>query len=52
MRARQPLARRGVIGLLLAYLWRLPYLVYWAGPALWAWMRARRQSQPHRPPAP
>jgi len=52
MRARQPLARRGVIGLLLAYLWRLPYLVYWAGPALWAWMRARRQSHPHRPPGP
>ena len=51
MRARQPLARRGVIGLLLAYLWRLPYLVLWAGPALWAWIRARRQSHPHRPPA-
>jgi putative nucleotidyltransferase-like protein len=43
MRSWSPLARRGRLGLALAYLWR-PFWVLWRlGPALWTWFRARTQ---------
>lgn len=43
MRSWNPLARRGRLGLALAYVWR-PFWVLWRlGPALWTWFRARTQ---------
>jgi hypothetical protein len=44
MRAWSPLARRGRIGLALAYLWRPIWLALHAGPAFFAWRRARKAS--------
>jgi hypothetical protein len=43
MRAWTPLARRGVPGLVLAYLWRPVWLLVRLGPSARAWWRARRQ---------
>lgn len=43
MRTWKPLARRGRIGLLLAYLWRPPWLLWQLGVALGAYLRARRR---------
>lgn len=45
MRWWSPLARRGRIGLALAYLWRPLYLTLRTGPGLAAWRRARRRAQ-------
>jgi Uncharacterised nucleotidyltransferase len=42
MRHAFPIARRGRIGLAIAYLWRPLWLLAHAGPGLIAWMRARR----------
>ena len=42
MRYAYPIARRGRVGLLLAYLWRPLWLLGHAGPDLAAWLRARR----------
>lgn len=39
-----PLARRGRLGLVAAYLWRPLWLLRRVGPALRAWRRARRQA--------
>jgi Uncharacterised nucleotidyltransferase len=39
-----PLARRGRMGLTLAYLWRPVSLLLHAGPGVLAWLRARRYS--------
>lgn len=44
MRAWSPLARRGRIGLALAYLWRPIWLALHAGPAFLAWRRARKSA--------
>jgi putative nucleotidyltransferase-like protein len=45
MRAWQPLARRGRIGLALSYAWR-PLLLAWQAPrGVFAWTRARRAAQ-------
>jgi len=46
MRHAFPIARRGRLGLLLAYLWRPVWLLLHAGPGLIAWLRARRRSRP------
>ncbi len=43
MRRWSPLARRGPVGLLWAYLWRPIWLVLQAGPGALAWSRARRR---------
>jgi hypothetical protein len=45
MRVWSPLARRGRLGLVSAYLWRPVAILLRAGPALIAWLRARRQSR-------
>jgi Uncharacterised nucleotidyltransferase len=45
MRWWSPLARRGRLGLVAAYLWRPLYLALRAGPGLVAWRRARRVAQ-------
>ncbi|MDQ3608371.1 MAG: nucleotidyltransferase family protein [Actinomycetota bacterium] len=42
MRWWSPLARRGWLGLALAYCWRPAWLVVQAGPGFLAWRRARR----------
>jgi len=42
MRHAFPIARRGRIGLAMAYLWRPIWLLAHAGPGLIAWLRARR----------
>jgi Uncharacterised nucleotidyltransferase len=42
MRHAFPVARRGGVGLVLAYLWRPVWLLVHAGPGLVAWLRARR----------
>jgi Uncharacterised nucleotidyltransferase len=42
LRAWSPLARRGRLGLAMAYLWRPVWVTWHSGPALWAWWRARR----------
>jgi Uncharacterised nucleotidyltransferase len=48
MRAWTPLARRGRLGLAVAYIWR-PLWVLWRLPfALWAWLRARREARRSR----
>jgi hypothetical protein len=44
MRAWSPLARRGRIGLAAAYVWRPIAIVLRAGPAAFAWLRARHQA--------
>jgi hypothetical protein len=51
MRAWTPLARRGPLGLAVAYAWR-PFWVLWRMvPAWWAWRRARLEARRSRPPA-
>jgi len=45
MRAWSRLARRGLFGLIVAYLWRPLWLLGHAGPGLLAWLRARRQAR-------
>jgi Uncharacterised nucleotidyltransferase len=45
MRVWSPLARRGRLGLAAAYLWRPVAILLRAGPALIAWLRARKQSR-------
>jgi hypothetical protein len=45
MRWWSPLARRGKVGLVAAYIWRPVYLALHAGPGLIAWRRARRLGQ-------
>jgi hypothetical protein len=42
MRHQFPIARRGWLGLALAYLWRPVWLLAHAGPGLISWLRARR----------
>jgi len=44
MRAMMPIARRGPIGLVLAYSWRLAWLAYRAGPGVLAWRQSRREA--------
>jgi Uncharacterised nucleotidyltransferase len=44
MRSRFAIARRGPLGLLLAYLWRPLWLVIHAGEGLAAWRRARKEA--------
>jgi hypothetical protein len=44
MRAWSPLARRGRMGLAAAYVWRPAAIVLRAGPAAFAWLRARRRA--------
>jgi hypothetical protein len=44
MRIWAPLARRGRLGLLAAYAWRIPWLVWHGVPALRAWRRAKRKA--------
>jgi hypothetical protein len=46
MRAWSPLARRGALGLALAYAWRPVWLVVHSGAAVRAWRRARRSADP------
>jgi hypothetical protein len=43
LRAWTPLARRGRLGLVAAYVWRPVWVVWRSGPALWAWWQARRK---------
>jgi hypothetical protein len=45
MRLWSPLARRGRVGLILAYLWRPLALLIAAGPAVRAYLRARRSGE-------
>jgi hypothetical protein len=42
MRFLLPLARRGPLGLLMAYCWRLIWLAFRVGPGFRAWMQVRR----------
>ena len=44
MRAWTPLARRGPLGLAVAYAWRPVWIVWRTGPALRAWWKVRRSS--------
>ena len=44
LRAWSPLARRGIAGLALAYVWRPLWLLVQLGPATRAWWRARRRA--------
>jgi hypothetical protein len=44
MRSRFDIARRGTLGLALAYLWRPVWLVIHAGAGLRAWRRARKEA--------
>lgn len=46
LRASSPVARKGFLGLVAAYLWRPVWLVWRIGPALRAWRRARREAGP------
>jgi hypothetical protein len=52
MRWWTPLARRGRAGLVLAYIWRVIWMLAHAGPAIYAWRRARHGHAPAqaRPP--
>lgn len=43
LRAWTPIARRGRLGLALAYVWRPVWLLWRAGPAFAAWWRVRRK---------
>lgn len=45
MRRWMPLARRGVVGLLLAYLWRPVWLTIQIGPGMRDWVRAQRDKR-------
>ena len=45
MRAWYPIARRGRVGLMLSYPRRLAWLVTATGPAVVAWLRARRKAR-------
>jgi hypothetical protein len=45
MRARSPLARRGRVGLAVAYVWRVLWLARHASPGFRAWRRARRAAR-------
>jgi hypothetical protein len=45
LRTWSPLARRGRIGLALAYVWRPVWMILRLGPALAAIMRARRAAE-------
>ena len=49
MRLRYPLARRGGVGLALAYLYRPLWLLRWTLPGLRAWRRAQRLSRSNEP---
>jgi putative nucleotidyltransferase-like protein len=51
LRAWTPLARRGRLGLAVAYLWRPVWVAWQSGPGLWAWWRARREVARSRSPA-
>jgi hypothetical protein len=44
MRAWYPIARRGPLGLALAYVWREVWLVWRGVPAVLAWARAKREA--------
>lgn len=46
LRAWSPLARRGAVGLLLAYLWRPLWLLLHTPAGVQAWARARREAAP------
>jgi hypothetical protein len=46
LRAWSSLARRGRVGLMLAYAWRPLWVLWHAGPAFRAWRRARRKAGP------
>jgi hypothetical protein len=48
LRDWSPMARKGPLGLAAAYVWRPIWVLINAGPALRAWLRARRDSR--RPP--
>ena len=48
MRVWSPLARRGGLGLVLAYLWRPLWIMIHLGPAAAAWYRARRTVRARR----
>ena len=48
MRLRYPLARRGGLGLALAYLYRSFWLLRWAPPGLRSWRQARRLARASR----
>jgi hypothetical protein len=45
LRTWSPLARRGLLGLTAAYMWRPVWLVGHAGPGFLAWRRARRDAR-------
>jgi Uncharacterised nucleotidyltransferase len=47
LRAWHPLARRGLGGLALAYVWHQFILMWNLGPAAWAWWWARRDATRH-----
>ncbi|SRR6266498_3521090 len=51
LRAFSPLARRGPVGLAAAYAWRPLWVFMKAGPALWAWFKARRGAARGVPPS-
>ncbi len=51
VRALSPLARRGPVGLAAAYAWRPLWVFMKAGPALWAWFKARRGAARGVPPS-
>ncbi len=44
MRAWSPIARRGRWGLIVAYVWRLIWLLAHAGPGFWAWWQAKKRT--------
>ena len=48
MRLRYPLAGKGPVGLLVAYLYRPFWLVRWALPGLRSWQQARRLARASR----
>ncbi|MBA3363019.1 MAG: nucleotidyltransferase family protein [Actinobacteria bacterium] len=48
VRAWSPLARRGRVGLVAAYAYRPLWVLWHAGPALWALARVRRQTRSDR----
>jgi hypothetical protein len=50
LRNWSPLARRGAVGLALAYVWRPIWMLVRLGPAFAAIMRARRVARKRRPP--
>jgi hypothetical protein len=50
MRLRYPVARKGLPGLLIAYLYRLWWLARWAVPGLRSWRRSKSLVSNKRPP--